>query len=65
MDTYVQISLGLRHIPLPGLQGVVGGADVVVADWQIVVAATDAGPVLGEAEGHGVVAVVRVGELPG
>ena len=28
-------------------------------------AATDAGPVLGEAEGHGVVAVVRVGELPG
>ena len=58
MDTHVKISLGLRHVPLPDLQGVVGGADVVVADGEIVVAATDPGPVLGEPEGHGVAAVI-------
>ena len=58
MATYVKISLRLRHVPLPDLQGVVGCADVVVADGKIVVAATDPGPVLGEAEGHGVAAVI-------
>ena len=56
--THVKISLRLRHIPLPGLQGVVGCADVVVADGKIVVAATDPGPVLGQTQGHGVVAVI-------
>ena len=58
IDTHVKISLRLGDVPLPGLQGVVGGADVVVADGKIVVASADPGPVLGHAEGHGVVAVV-------
>ena len=65
IDTHVKISLCLRDIPLPSLQGVVGGADVVVADGKIVVASADPGPVLGHSQGHRVVAVVRVGELSG
>ena len=58
INTYIKIRLILRDIPVPSLQGIVGGADVVVADGKIVVASADPGPVLGHAEGHGVVAVV-------
>ena len=58
INTYIKIRLILRDIPVPGLQGIVGGADVVVADGQGVVTRPVVGH--GHAQGHRVVAPVTV-----
>ena len=52
----------LRHLPLPGLQTIVGGAHVVVTDGEIVMASPR--PVVTHAKRHRVVRAVRVRILP-
>ena len=54
--TYIYVSLFSWQLPIASVQGIVGGADIVVADWKVVVATV----VTHSGEGHGVVGVVGV-----
>ena len=52
--TYIYVSLLSWQLPIASVQGIVGGADIVVADRQVVVASV----VTHASQGHRVVRVV-------